>query len=254
MTHTVKTQASLETLVESLDLGVEILHPGGIAVTHELATLCEIGLETQVLDVASGTGESACYLAEQFGCQVVGVDHAPAMVTRARRKATDRRLAITFQQADALHLPFQTNSFDVALSECTLCLLDKDQALREMLRVVKPGGYVGIHDLCWRDEAPPQLKRRLAELEGERPETQDGWIALFERMGLVEVKTVDKSALLPVWMKETRKQIGLLGQVKIFLSVLGRWGIQGYRRVRESEKIFDRDYLGYSITVGKNRK
>jgi hypothetical protein len=39
-----------------------------------------------------------------------------------------------------------------------------------MGRVAKPGGYVGIHDLCWKEGPSEYLKRRLAELEGERPE------------------------------------------------------------------------------------
>lgn len=60
--------------------------------------------------------------------------------------------------------------FDAVISESTTCILDNDRAIREMGRVVKPGGYVGIHDLCWKEGPSEYLKRRLAELEGERPE------------------------------------------------------------------------------------
>ena len=42
-------------------------------------------------------------------------------------------------------------AFDVAICECTLCMCDKEKVLSEMVRVVRPGGFVGTHDLCWKD-------------------------------------------------------------------------------------------------------
>ena len=58
----------LENLVESEDLRFEILHPGGLEITRELATFCHIEKDSKILDAASGTGESACYLQENFCC------------------------------------------------------------------------------------------------------------------------------------------------------------------------------------------
>ena len=171
---------SLENLVENADLGVEVLHPGGLELTRELAALCHVGEDTKVLDVARGTGESACDLAVTLHCHVVGLDHSPYMVNRARKKAKDRGLNLDFQQGDAHHLPFADNSFDVIISECTTCLLEKERVLREMARVTKPGGYVGIHDLYWQNDAPEHLKHRLVEIEGEKPETLAGWKELFQ--------------------------------------------------------------------------
>ena len=57
-----KKRPLLENLIESEDLGLEILHPGGLDITKELAELCNIGKDALVLDVASGTGKSACIL------------------------------------------------------------------------------------------------------------------------------------------------------------------------------------------------
>ncbi len=142
-------RASLEALVESGDLGLPTLHPGGLGLTRELAELCHVGPGKSLLDVASGTGESACYLAESFGCRVTGIDHSAFMVETATQKARDRKLEIRFQQADAHHLPFEAGTFEVVISECTTCALDKPQAISEMVRVARPGGYVGISDLYW---------------------------------------------------------------------------------------------------------
>jgi ubiquinone/menaquinone biosynthesis C-methylase UbiE len=251
MTTAKKKHLSLETLVESEDLGLDILHPGGLDITRELARLCRIGKDTSVLDVASGTGESACYLTEELGARVVGIDASEYMIERAKKKALHRNLEIKFEKADAHQLPFGDGTFDRVISECTVCILDKDRAIREMARVVKADGHVGIHDICWKQDTPARIKKRLAEIEGERPETVDGWKALFEKAGLIDVETVDRSFLIPAWMKDIRKKLGFRGQLKIFLKIGRLWGIRGLRDAWQSERIFQSKHTGYGIIVGR---
>lgn len=242
---------SLEALVESEDLGLEILHPGGLEVTRELARLCGIGRGSSVLDVASGTGESACELAERPGARVTGVDLSVRMLERAGRKARRRRLEIGLARADAHGLPFADATFDAAVSECTTCILDKERAIGEMVRVVKPGGRVGMHDICWLAGAPERMKDRLAELESERPETIDGWAELFEKAGLVEVEALDRSSLIPHWISGLKREMGLVGQLKALARAAGRWGLGGLGAVWESTRIFRSEHLGYCIVVGR---
>ncbi len=244
-------RASLEALVESGDLGFQILHPGGLGLTRELAELCHAQSGKSLLDVASGTGESACYLAESFRCQVTGIDHSAFMVDTAERKARDCKLKVQFQQADAHHLPFEAGTFDIVISECTTCVLDKPRAVSEMIRVARTGGYVGISDLCWKEDAPSSLRSRLAELEGERPETIAGWVRVFEQAGLQDVHAADRSESLASMSKEMRHHLGVLGYMKIVFRVLGRWGISGVARIMESEKIFRSKHLGYAIIAGR---
>lgn len=243
-------EASIERLLESGALPIEILHPGGLEITGELADLCEIGAGKRLLDVASGSGEAACFLAENLQCRVVGIDASQYMIERAKAKAPSRNLEIEFRQGDAHSLPFDDNTFDAVISECTTCVLEKSRAILEMVRVAKPGGRVGIHDLCWKESAPADLKQRLAELENEHPETLDGWKRLFEEAGLTDVLTRDKSELIARWTKETRKQLGLIGQFKIYWKILRRWGFGGLWRIKKSERVFCSEYLGYGIIVG----
>ncbi len=99
-------RVSLEAVVESGNLDLAVFHPGGLESTRELAEMCHIGSGQQLLDVASGTGASACYLAETFGCQATGIDHSSYMVDTAKRKAEERGLAVDFKQGDAHDLPF----------------------------------------------------------------------------------------------------------------------------------------------------
>jgi len=251
MTDTeVKSGPSLEQLLESGMLPADILHPGGLEITRELAELCKIGTNSRVLDVASGTGEAACFLAKTYHCKVVGIDASEFMIERARTKVHSRNLDISFQQGDAHELPFAENSFDAVISECTTCVLDKPRAIREMARVTKPGGHVGIHDLCWKEDSPDELKQQLAELENEHPETLDGWQRLFEQAGLAEVITRDKADLLINWSKEMKKQLGLSGQLKIYWNIIRQWGFHGLRTVMKSERVFQSEHLGYGVIVG----
>ncbi len=220
-------------------------------ITEELAGLCHIGKQSMVLDVASGTGESATYLVKNFGCKVIGVDVSGYMVESARRKSAENKLDINFIRGDAQNLSFGNDTFDAVISECTTCLLDKEKAIAEMARVAKPGGYVGIHDICWIDGTPESLKSRLEEIEGERPETLIGWKKQFEKAGLNDVSTADRSNLLHEWLKEIKNNIGIKGQIKIFLKIIRYRGTGGLRTALESEKIFESQYTGYGIIVGR---
>ena len=242
---------SLENLVEVEDLGLEILHPGGLEITRELATLCHIGKGSKVLDVAAGTGESACYLQENLGSQVIGIDASDDMVERTRKKTAERHLSVQSQKGDAHNLPFEDNTFDAVISECTTGILNKDRAIREMVRVAKPGAYVGIHDLCWKEGTSDRLKRKLAELEGERPETLNRWKRLFEQAGLEDVRTVDKSSLIFAWTKGVRKELGLIGQAKVFLKAIQNWGFRGFARILELMRILQNEHTGYALVVGR---
>lgn len=245
-----RTPASLEALVETGMLPLESLHPGGLDLTRELAERCGIRRGDRVLDVASGTGETACFLAGTIGARVFGVDRSDAMLRRAAAKARDRDLRVELANAGATDLPFADGEFDAALCECTLCFLDKERALAEMARVLRPGGRLGMHDLCWKKGAPEGMKRTLAEVEGERPEELEGWRRLFAGAGLVDIEVVDRSELIGRWMRESRKRLGVGGYLKLVLAVVRRWGVGGLWRVLRSEGVFSSERLGYGIVVG----
>lgn len=242
---------SLENLIESQDFGLEILHPGELEITKELAELCHVGRNLKVLDVASGTGQSAYYLAESFSCHVIGIDASSYMIEKAKREAEQKNLTVEFKKADAHDLPFADNTFDAVISECTTCVLDKKLVISEMIRVVRPGGYVGIHDICWKNDVPVHIRQSLEDIEGEKPETIEGWKDLFEGAGLIDVETVDKSYLIPKWIINIKNKLGVKGRFKIILKILRTWGINGFLRIRKSEQIFQSKHVGYGIIVGR---
>jgi arsenite methyltransferase len=124
-------------------------HLGGKAATNKLATLCQLEPGKTILNVGSGAGISAAYVAETFGCRVVGVDLLPGMLASSERWAAERGLAdqMEFKLGDAQDLPFDDNQFDALICE-SVCIFvpDKARAISEFRRVVKQGGYIGLNE------------------------------------------------------------------------------------------------------------
>jgi arsenite methyltransferase len=140
-------------------------HPGGLNLTQRLGDLLALSPDSRVLDVASGKGESAIFLARQFGCEVVGIDFGPANVAQATAQAANAGLAplATFQHGDAERLPFPDASFTAVICECAFCTFpDKTAAAGEFARVLRPSGRIGLSDLTRSGPLPHDLEGLLS--------------------------------------------------------------------------------------------
>lgn len=100
------------------------------------------------LDVASGTGLVTMAVAERGVGQVTGLDQSEAMLSGARRKLArrpERQASVSFVQGEAEHLPFADGEFDVVTFTYLLRYVDDRLAtMRELARVLKPGGRIGM--------------------------------------------------------------------------------------------------------------
>jgi demethylmenaquinone methyltransferase/2-methoxy-6-polyprenyl-1,4-benzoquinol methylase len=126
--------------------------------------LAEVGPGDRVLDVATGTGDLALELARRVGPdgQVVGSDFSEEMLARARLKAPDAPAPTTFEWGNALALPYP----DAEFAACTVGFgarnfSDLDQGLREMTRVVRPGGRVVVLEITTPTRPPLSTFYRL---------------------------------------------------------------------------------------------
>src|SRR5579864_248072 len=114
------------TLYES-DLASMLLgdsfHPGGMRLTQRLGEILELRPGMRVLDVASGKGESAIFLARTFGCEVVGIDFGFENVNQAAARGKDAKVShlVSFRQGDAEKVAFPNASFDALICECAFC-------------------------------------------------------------------------------------------------------------------------------------
>lgn len=113
--------------------------------TGAFMVFSDIEPDLNVLDVACGPGLATFAAAERIGKggKVTAVDLAPGMLAQARSKAADSGLLIEFKEMNAEALDLPDNSFDQVICQLGLMLFSRpDQALKEMKRVVKKGGWV----------------------------------------------------------------------------------------------------------------
>jgi ubiquinone/menaquinone biosynthesis C-methylase UbiE len=109
--------------------------------------LCEavdLHAGSAVLDVACGNGNAALAAARRWA-RVTGLDYVPGLLSAAAERARGERLELELVEGDAEQLPFEDGRFDVALSTFGIMFApDQERAAREILRVVKPGGRIGL--------------------------------------------------------------------------------------------------------------
>lgn len=109
-----------------------------------LAEAADVGWDDNVLDVAAGNG-NATLAAARRGARVVSTDFVPSLLDRGARRAAAEGLDVTFDVADAEALPYADASFDVALSTFgVMFAANQAQAAAELVRVVRPGGRIGL--------------------------------------------------------------------------------------------------------------
>jgi len=113
-------------------------------VGESLAEAADIRADERVLDVAAGNGNATLAAARRFA-RVTSTDYVPALLDRGRERARAEGLAVRFQEADVEELPFPDGSFDAVLSTFgAMFAPDQARPAREMMRVLRPGGRVGM--------------------------------------------------------------------------------------------------------------
>src|SRR5574343_979455 len=138
-------QPTLEALAP-----IDEFHIRGRAATLELAEATGLQSPMRVLDIASGLGGTARYLANEFGCRVTGIDLTEEYCQVASILTAKVGLdgLVDYRQGDATNLPFEDHEFDVVWTEhVAMNIPDKRRFYSEMYRVLKPGGTLAIYDV-----------------------------------------------------------------------------------------------------------
>lgn len=113
-------------------------------VGESLAEAVDVRAGERVLDVAAGNGNATLAAARRFAT-VTSTDYVTALLDKGRARAQAEGLSVGFQFADAESLPFSASSFDVVLSTFgAMFTPDHAAPAREMLRVLRPGGRIGL--------------------------------------------------------------------------------------------------------------
>lgn len=130
---------------------IDNLHTRGFAATVDLAKTVGVTQDMYVLDIGSGLGGPARYLAETFGCRVEGVDAQPGLVSAANYLSSrwiGPAERVAFNVGDAVALPFADAVFDLVwMQHVAMNIADRDRLYREIRRVLRPGGRLAAYDV-----------------------------------------------------------------------------------------------------------
>lgn len=240
------------------DLGMT-KHYGSMRATRKLIELCRVMAGEYVLDVGCGVGATPCYLAKEIDARVMGVDLVDKMIEQSRERAIalgveDR---VKFRVADARKLPFEDDSFDVVISESVnIFFEDKNQAMREYIRVVKPGGYVGMTEMTWLKPPSHQMEEAFKGMVNAQALEAEGWRSLMVNAGLLDVVGSDYQIDISMESKGRFERYGRWPLIKIMLKMV----VMAFSDRRSRQFIRDGvgavskdtlDVVGYGVFAGR---
>jgi 27-O-demethylrifamycin SV methyltransferase len=186
-----------ETLAQALD-----------AHTDLVAEMARPKGEYRILDVGCGLGAPALRIAERYGCEITALNISREQIRQGQQLVEQRRMSdrVRIVRGDARTLAFPDESFDAVIcleAAGDICVReeDKERLVRELHRVLRPGGRVGFSDLALHTSPPPTDNQTLrAVLYHDGDELVTDWPALFRRQGFEAVDCQDIiTATMPTW-------------------------------------------------------
>jgi ubiquinone/menaquinone biosynthesis C-methylase UbiE len=252
------------TIEDAIEIsGIETLHPGGFNLTKRTAEITQMRNGLKVLDVSSGRGTQTIFYAEKYGVSATGLDISEEMIATAEKRAKEKGLSgrINFVRGDSQNLPFADNTFDIVINECAVGIPDNSQqVINEMVRVVKTGGKIAIHESTWRKKIVAERKAELAERYGTTPLELDEWVQMLENAGAknIEYEFDEWSKPEMFWdIRQNRKvkhyKNVMTPKEKVITAyrIFQKYGLKGVVKVYENEaKFFEavlRGEIGYAL-------
>ena len=238
----------------------ESLHPGGLTLTRRLAEKMGLTQGNLVLDVATSRGATPGFLAGELGCRVVGIDLVTDSLARALEDSKGRHLdrAAHYVAGDAESLPIASGTVDAVICECSLSIFpDKPQAVREMARVLRPGGAIGISDVTRSVELPDSLRGVISQVaclaDVKRPED---YMALLSEAGLEDIRVEDHGEELKALAGAIKKKLGPLGlMMKMGAVKVPQIGLDLGSSVKdllsEADRLIQDGGLSYCLITGR---
>ncbi len=134
---------------------VDEYHIGGRKATAHAIEKMSLNKDQHVLDIGCGIGGTARYMAEKIGCKVTGIDLTPEYISIAKTLTDLTGLGnnVTYKVASALDMPFESKTFDAAITiHVAMNIPERATLYREIARVMKPGATLCIYDVMKKSD------------------------------------------------------------------------------------------------------
>lgn len=177
---------------------VDEFHIGGRAASEQVLAKLALDKNDHVLDIGCGIGGTTRYMAQVFGCRVIGIDLTAAFIDAARILSERTGLAdrVGFEVASALALPFENATFDAAITfHVAMNIKDRPALYGEAARVLKPQAKFCVYDVMrGKTGAVRYPAPWAATAETSHLTTPDEMQDLLDRAGFSVQETEDRTA------------------------------------------------------------
>lgn len=168
--------------------GVGGAHPGGLQLTKKILAEEKINGDTVLLDVGCGTGQTAAYLALQYGCSVNALDNNSIMVEKAQQRFSNLDLLIDAKVGDIENLPYPDKHFDIILSESVISFTNVVSTIPEIKRVLKQNGKLLAIETVLEQTISDEERSRIVDFYSfPQLLTEDEWVKAFKDAGFQRI-------------------------------------------------------------------
>lgn len=233
-------------------VGIKVLHPGGYDATDKVLSMLNLNKDSHVLDLACGVGTTSFYLFNKYNCSVTGIDISKVLIDNAiaHLEKSGIEEKISFEVGDAFNIPYPDKTFDAVIAQAFFILIDnKERALEEIHRVLKPGGYLGSLELSWFKIPPKDAYDELVEKTCNnfipRMVKFEEWEEFFKSKKFNHIKTIKNP--MNMGMTQMLKAEGLINFIKILSKIM--FNGKNRKRMMEVQSTFNKynDFVGYGI-------
>ena len=176
--------------------GIGGAHPGGINLTKEIFKKENITRTSHILDVGCGTGQTAAYLAYNYGANVTGIDINSTMIAKAKRRMKKSRLPVKIIQSTIEKIPLPDHQFDFIICESVLSFVNKARALKEIYRLLKNGGRFVAIELTIQQPLKEKEENEIKQFYGfESLSTKKDWVALLKLAGFEQIRILKNTSI-----------------------------------------------------------
>ncbi len=206
------------------------MHPGGLRLTNRAARLAGLREGMLVADIGCGTGETCAFLEEKYGLRAIGLDISGTLVT----EGLGRHPGLELIHWDCLTFPFEPDSLDAVLFECTLSVIGHAPAvLSDAAEALKPSGLLIVSDVC---------AKTAGDMLSGRSVTVDALEAQITAAGFTIAVSEDHTAALRTYAAELATYDGVK---PLAAELLGNCA--GCQNVRLS-------HLGYRLIIARQNE